>query len=139
MITNVSSARYLYAPRLFHAQRSGRTQVPVRPGDSVYAHFEHVEGIPSRSHTIPLIKLRILDKLIARLAGVQQEIGAESVGIPEPRKSLLCFSHPWSRAGGAGQRACLRLCTPLFPGQQRIDRSGSPPALSHSQDHRGSS
>ena len=84
MITNVSSARYLYAPRLFHAQRSGRTQIAVRPGDSVYAHFDHVEGIPSRSHTIPLIKLRILDKLIARLAGVQQEIGVEPVRTPEP-------------------------------------------------------
>lgn len=84
MITNVSSARYLLSPSLFHAQRSGRTQVPVRPSDSIYAHFDHVEGIPSRHHTIPLIKVRILDKLIARLAGVQQKTGTEPAGMPLP-------------------------------------------------------
>ena len=84
MITDVSSARYLFTPSLFHAQRSGRTQVPVRPGDSIYAHFRHVEGIPSRSRTIPLIKLRIIDKLIARLAGAQQSAGTESTDTSLP-------------------------------------------------------
>ena len=84
MVTNVSSARYLFTPSLFHAQRSGRTQVPVRPSDTVYAHFDHVEGIPSRNNTIPLIKLRILDKLIARLAGIQQETGAEPAAASVP-------------------------------------------------------
>jgi hypothetical protein len=97
MITNAASARYLFTPTLFHAQRSGRTQVPVRPSDSIYAHFEHVEGIPSRSHTIPLIKLRIIDKLIARLAGVPQASGSSDTPSPVMRSTASeAFTTPYA-------------------------------------------
>jgi len=70
MVETIPSVRSVFIPRLYHAQRAGRTQIPVRPAETVYAHFEHVEGVPSRSETVPLIKLRVMDRLIDRLAAV---------------------------------------------------------------------
>ncbi len=51
----------------------GKTTVPVRPMQSVYAQFKHIIGIPARDAdaTVPFTKLRYLDILIDRLVQLQ--------------------------------------------------------------------
>jgi len=88
MISSIPATRSVFTPRLYHAVRAGKTQVPVRPAQTVYAHLEHVEGIPSRSQTVPLVKLRVLDRLIDRLAavgrgGAGEPSAVEPTGAPE--------------------------------------------------------
>jgi len=83
MVAGIPSARSVFVPRLYHAQRAGKTRIPVRPTETVYAHFEHVEGVPSRSETVPLIKLRVLDRLIDRMAGVRRVGSGEAAPAPE--------------------------------------------------------
>lgn len=85
--------RSVFIPRLYHAQRVGRTQVPVRPSESVYAHLEHIEGIPSRSEAVPLIKLRLLDRLIDRLAGIGGDVPKDGAPAENP-KNRVALSGP---------------------------------------------
>ena len=106
MVSNISSSRYMLIPSLFHAQRTGKTQVPVRPSLSVYANFEHVLGVPSRpgQSNVPIGKLRTLDRLIDRLTGlrrvgndfqpVYQTMGSTEMRQPHSISKETGFSKP---------------------------------------------
>lgn len=82
MIQSVLSAnatKTIMTPTLWHTSRMGKTAVPVKPMQSVYAHFKHIIGVPSRNEgaTVPFTKLRYLDNLIERLVQIQsREPGA---------------------------------------------------------------
>lgn len=62
---------------LMRARYSGsRIAFPVKPSQAVYAHFEHVTGIPSQEGKgISLSKLRTIDKLIDRLISIKASSG----------------------------------------------------------------
>ena len=72
-VLTVNATKPIITPNLWHASRMGKTTVPVRPMQSVYAQFKHIMGIPSRDAdaTVPFIKLRYLDILIDRLVQLQ--------------------------------------------------------------------
>src|SRR6056297_3006001 len=48
---------------------SGKVRIPVKPAQSLYAHFKYIRGVPGNSdgQGVPISKLRILDTMIARL------------------------------------------------------------------------
>ncbi len=78
-VLSVSAATSFITPNLWHSSRMGKTTVPVKPMQSVYAHFKHIIGVPSRDEgaTVPFTKLRYLDNLIERLVQIQsREPGA---------------------------------------------------------------
>ena len=72
-VLSVSAATSFITPNLWHSSRMGKTTVPVKPMQSVYAHFKHIIGVPSRDEgaTVPFTKLRYLDNLIERLVQIQ--------------------------------------------------------------------
>jgi len=57
------------------AQNSGRASMPVSPSVYIYAHFEHVSGVPAPDGVkgVALDKLKILDTLIGQLSRMKQE------------------------------------------------------------------
>jgi hypothetical protein len=65
----VNATKSLITPNLWHASRLGKTTVPVRPMQSVYAQFKHIIGVPARNAdtAVPFTKLKYLDNLIDRL------------------------------------------------------------------------
>jgi hypothetical protein len=73
MVGSVVSTRPFITPNLWHASRLGKTTVPVRPIQSVYAQFKHIIGVPARDENsyIPFSKLRYLDNLIDRLVQIR--------------------------------------------------------------------
>ncbi len=77
MIQGITSVQIFLNPSVTAANRVGRRTVPVRPLHSVYAHFKHVIGVPSRSPggQVPLAKLRVLDNLIERLVRIRGQKG----------------------------------------------------------------
>ena len=78
MVESISPRSFL-TPNLLHASRLGKTSVPVRPIQSVYAQFKHIVGVPSRGQgaTIPFSKLRHLDNLIDRLVKIRNSTKAD--------------------------------------------------------------
>ncbi len=72
-VLSVNAATSFIIPNLWHSSRMGKTTVPVKPMQSVYAHFKHIIGVPSRDEgaTVPFTKLRYLDNLIERLVQIQ--------------------------------------------------------------------
>ena len=86
-VLSVNAATSFITPNLWHSSRMGKTTVPVKPMQSVYAHFKHIIGVPSRDEgaTVPFTKLRYLDNLIERLVQIQsRESGAyQKVGYRE--------------------------------------------------------
>ena len=75
MVENISP-RPLLTPSLLLTSRLGKTAVPVKPLQSVYAQFKHITGVPSRAEggTVPLNKLWHLDKLIDRLVRIRNGV-----------------------------------------------------------------
>ena len=69
MIEGINAVKSTITPNINHILRSGRTFVPVRPLNSVYARFKHFIGVPSRDSAsqVPVTKIRILDNLIERI------------------------------------------------------------------------
>lgn len=49
-------------------------RVPVRPINTIYAHFKHIRGIPSSEGGVPIFKLRILDTLIDNLLSLREKV-----------------------------------------------------------------
>jgi hypothetical protein len=78
VIQSVRAVQPGFFPNIMHLQSlkggQGRIAVPVVPFQSVYAHFEHIRGVPSPEGGISLFKLRVLDKLIDRLLADRQPI-----------------------------------------------------------------
>jgi len=52
----------------------GRLEVPVAASQSLYAHFEHVRGVPSAEGGTSFFKLGVLDRLIDRLLAEGQPV-----------------------------------------------------------------
>ncbi len=69
MIQGINAVRSTITPKISQILRNGKTSVPVRPLNSVYAHFKHFIGVPSRdiASQVPVTKIRILDNLIERI------------------------------------------------------------------------
>ncbi len=61
---------------------SEKLSVPVAGGKHVYAHFEHVRGVPAESGGtgVPIVKLKILDTLIKQIGKLQGELQSETAG-----------------------------------------------------------
>jgi hypothetical protein len=78
LVRNVLPAHPGFFPNISHLQslRGGkdRLAVPVIPLQSVYAHFEHLRGVPSPEGGISLFKLQVLDRLIDRLLANRQPV-----------------------------------------------------------------
>ena len=72
-VISVNATKSLITPNLWHASRMGKTTVPVRPMQAIYAQFKHIVGVPARDTdaTVPFTKLRYLDNLIDRLVRLQ--------------------------------------------------------------------
>ena len=72
MMQTISPVSRGLTPTVLSVSSTGRRAVPVRPLAAVYAHFEHVMGVPARSpeQQVPLGKLRMLDIMIDRLMSV---------------------------------------------------------------------
>jgi hypothetical protein len=51
----------------------GRTSVPVRRNQAIYAHFEHVYGVPSDEGGARIDRLSVLNALIDRLAAIKKD------------------------------------------------------------------
>jgi len=83
---NISDMPYPAFPSMGYAisisQSSGRASVPVSPSAYIYAHFEHVSGVPAPEGVrgVNIDKLKILDTLIGQLSRMKQE--------PDPSESL---------------------------------------------------
>ena len=80
MVDFVGYTRPVITPSYFTANRTGRTAVPVKSNQSVYAQFKYLRGVPSNgdSYSVPLDKLRMLDTLIGRLAIIRAKSGGDS-------------------------------------------------------------
>jgi hypothetical protein len=67
--------------------RLGKTAVPVKPLQSVYARFKHLVGVPAygTSGHVPFSKLRNLDNLIDRFMQMQS---GEDRGVREKGRLL---------------------------------------------------
>ena len=57
------------------ASSSGRTSLPVAPGQVIYSHFKHVTGTPAPEGTagVNISKLKILDSLIEQLSKIKKQ------------------------------------------------------------------
>ena len=56
---------------------SGRLAVPVNPVNSVYAHFDHVVGVPtSGGSAVSVMKMKMLDSLMERLGIGKPDAGS---------------------------------------------------------------
>jgi len=64
-----------YAITIAQSSSSGRASVPVAPSAAIYAHFEHVSGVPAPDGVrgVNIDKLKILDTLIGQLARMKQD------------------------------------------------------------------
>lgn len=69
MIQGINAIRATITPNISHILRNGKTSIPVRPLNSVYAHFKHFIAVPSNDTgaQVPITKIRIIDNLIERL------------------------------------------------------------------------
>ena len=58
-----------------NASQSGRTSLPVAPGQVIYSHFRHVSGTPAPEGTqgVSITRLKILDTLIDQLSKMKNE------------------------------------------------------------------
>jgi len=54
---------------------AGKIALPVAPASVIYAHFEHVAGVPAPegSRGVTVSKLKILDTLIEQLAKIKKQ------------------------------------------------------------------
>ena len=75
---NIGSVPYHAFPSIGYAisiSQSGRVSLPVSPSSLIYAHFEHVSGVPApdgvRGKNIN--KLKIIDTLVGQLSRMKQE------------------------------------------------------------------
>jgi hypothetical protein len=57
------------------ASGSGKTSLPVSPGNYIYSHFKHVSGVPAPEGTrgVAITKLKILDVLIEQLGQMKKQ------------------------------------------------------------------
>ncbi len=103
----IPSLHPIITPNLFHAQRSGKTTVPVKPILSVYAQFKHITGVPSRreGEQIPFSRLKALDNLIDRLVNISadekrlsikaQEVSGEIQSLKERYRNMPAVVRPF--------------------------------------------
>ncbi len=61
---------------------AGRVSLPVAKGQAIYAHFEHVSGVPTEGG-VSVDRLKLLDTLIDRLSALERERGKRA----EPAKA----------------------------------------------------
>ena len=75
MIQAINAVMTTLTPNINQILQNGRTSVPVRPLNSVYAHFKHFVGVPSKDTRaqVPITKIRILDNLIERLVRLREK------------------------------------------------------------------
>ncbi|MDR3275956.1 MAG: hypothetical protein LBT11_01895 [Treponema sp.] len=54
--------------------QGGKTSLPVSPANLIYAHFEHVSGVPAPegSQGVSISKLKVLDVLIEQLSQIKK-------------------------------------------------------------------
>jgi hypothetical protein len=78
VVQSVRAAQPGFFPNILRLQGlksgHGRIPVPVAPAQSVYAIFEHIQGVPSPEGGVSLFKLRVLDRLIDRLLADRQPV-----------------------------------------------------------------
>ena len=68
----ISSLSYALMQR---ATYGGQTYIPVTPSQAIYAHFEHVSGVPAQNgEGISIGKLQILNSLIDHLVSNTSQI-----------------------------------------------------------------
>lgn len=70
----------IYTTSMLRARSAaGRVSVPVKPGVSLYAGYEHVQGVPSPDPRmgVPLSKVRVLNHIIDRLVKMKQDDGLQ--------------------------------------------------------------
>jgi hypothetical protein len=74
MINNVSS-QILSGLGAQAAVLNGKTSIAVPPSTVLYAHFEHVSGVPAPEgvNGVSISKLKILDSMIERLRQMREQ------------------------------------------------------------------
>lgn len=61
---------------------SEKLSIPVAGGKHLYAHFEHVRGIPAKNGStgVPIVKLKILDTLVKQIGRLQGDLERTMAG-----------------------------------------------------------
>jgi len=75
---NIGTVPYHAFPSMGYAisiSQSGRMSLPVSPSSLIYAHFEHVSGVPAPDGVrgVNINKLKIIDTLVGQLSKMKQE------------------------------------------------------------------
>jgi hypothetical protein len=91
MTANVHSVNAYSYTNLFTAESGGgKLFVPVQPSMAMYAHFDHVVGVPAahNQNGVPVSKVRILNTLIDQLVSFKKESAAQTSVVPENDRDI---------------------------------------------------
>jgi hypothetical protein len=98
----------------------GRMSVPVRENQAIYAHFEHVYGVPSEDGGSRIDRLSVLNALIDRLASIKKDpvfasrASAEASGLDgSGMDAVILRLEKEMRAEAAKPLSAYRLPSPL--------------------------
>jgi hypothetical protein len=73
MISSIGVSLMPLSTTIGAAGAYGRAGVPVQKNQAIYAHFEHVYGVPSEEGGIGIDRLSVLNALIDRLAAIKKD------------------------------------------------------------------
>jgi hypothetical protein len=81
---NIESVPYHAFPSIGYAitaAQTGKASLPVSPSAAIYAHFEHVSGVPAPEGVegVNINKLKIIDTLIEQLSRIKSD--SEAIAI----------------------------------------------------------
>ncbi|MDR0289477.1 MAG: hypothetical protein LBI06_00900 [Treponema sp.] len=75
---NIEAVPYHAFPTIGYAisaAQTGKASLPVSPSSAIYAHFEHISGVPAPEGVqgVNINKLKIIDTLIGQLSRIRSE------------------------------------------------------------------
>jgi hypothetical protein len=78
---NIESVPYHAFPSIGYAitaAQTGKASLPVSPSAAIYAHFEHISGVPAPEGVqgVNINKLKIIDTLIDQLSRIKKDAEA---------------------------------------------------------------
>lgn len=93
----ISAASGSINPYTYYSQPlSGKMEVPVMASQSLYAHFQYVQGVPSAEGGLSLDRLKVIDSLLAQINAHRQAGSApvkrEEVNLSNPDQAIAELS-----------------------------------------------
>lgn len=84
-------------PYTYYSQPiSGKMEVPVMASQSLYAHFQYVQGVPSAEGGLSLDRLKVIDSLLAQINAHRQAgtspVKREEVDLSNPDQAIAELS-----------------------------------------------